>query len=62
MTMVKNHKDYFIGDTHYFVERYAYKGMSVFLWRYGYYHADRIAILLGKGLRSRPNLKRLFGS
>lgn len=62
MTTVKNHKDYFIGDKHYFVEQYAHSGMSVFLWRYGYYYADKVAILLGNSLKSRPNLKRLFGN
>jgi len=64
MTIVKNNNKYeFNGET-YFVEQYADKPDFVWFWRYGKYgnygHGAN-ATILKDGLRSRPNLKKLFG-
>ena len=36
MTIAKNHKEYEINGTTWFVEQYADKPHFVWLWRYGY--------------------------
>lgn len=61
MTIVKNHKEYKIGGTTYFVERYADKPYFVWFWRYGYIVDERsiTARTIRSGLLTRPNLKRL---
>ena len=65
MTVVKNHKDYEINGERYFVEMYADKPDFVWFWRYGKYgnygHGAN-ARILSDMLRSRPNIKRLFGA
>ena len=63
MTIVKRHKTYSINGEMYFVEMYADKPNFVWFWRYGCYSdfERRFATVLKDGLRSRPNLKRLFG-
>lgn len=70
MTIEYYYKEYEIGGKTYYISQYADKPHFVKLWEYGYrgdwtlgnmtYH--NICITLKKGLRSRPNLKRLFGS
>jgi hypothetical protein len=62
-TITRNYKETQIGKELYFVERYCNNGASVFFWRYGYIinrNGERSAILLKDGLRTRPNLKRMF--
>ena len=63
MTVVKNHKDYEINGERYFVEMYADKPDFVWFWRYGKYgnYGGANATILKDGLRSRPNLRKLFG-
>ena len=65
MTTVKNHKEYqFYGEI-YFVEKYIDKYQDEWFWRYGYVISTghvRYGLKISDGLRSRPNLKRLFGS
>ena len=65
MTIVKNHKDYEINGEKYFVEKYADKPHFLWFWRYGKYgnygHGAN-AKILSDMLRSRPNIKRLFGA
>ena len=64
MTIVKNHKKEWIGDTLFWREQYMDKGSKVFLWRCGYMVTTQgvhYGITLSSGLLSRPNLKRLFG-
>jgi hypothetical protein len=64
MTIVKNHKEYEINGKVYFAEKYADKPNFVWYWRYGVFtdYGKRYATILKDGLRSRPNLKRLFGN
>jgi hypothetical protein len=61
MTIGYYWKEYVINGTTYFVEQYADKPYFVKLWAYGYIHKG-LAYHISTGLRSRPNLKRLFGS
>ena len=65
MTLVKNSKDYVFNGERYFVEQYADKPHFVWFWRYGKYgnygHGAN-ATIISDMLRSRPNLKRLFGA
>ena len=64
MTIVKNNKEYHFGGKVYFREMYADKPHFVWYWRYGVFtdYEKRFAKILKDGLRSRPNLKRLFGN
>jgi len=65
MTIVKNHKDYIIDGLRFFVQRYADKPHFVWFWRYGYIierPEKKYCYIISDGLRSRPNLKRLFGA
>lgn len=64
MTVVKNYKEYEINGEHYFVEMYADKPDFVWFWRYGKFidYERRYARILSDMLRSRPNIKRLFGA
>ncbi len=70
MTIGYFYKEYVINGTRYFVSQYADKPHFVKLWEYGYvYENYRIGnmvypvmcVSISRGLRSRPNLKRLFG-
>lgn len=64
MTILKNYKEYKSYGKTFFREQYMEKSTKVFLWRYGYIvdtQAVHYAVLLRKGLHSRPNLKKLFG-
>ena len=64
MTIVKNHKEYEINGVRYFVEKYADDYHNDYLWRYGYivkFGTADVGYVLKDGLRSRPNIKRLFG-
>lgn len=67
MTITKLHKEYENKETHktFFVEMYANKPHFVWFWRYGKYgnygHGAN-ATIISDMLRSRPNLKRLFGA
>lgn len=65
MTIVKNSKDYEINGEKYFVEQYADKPHFLWFWRYGKYGNygyGATAKVIKDGLRSRPNLKRLFAA
>lgn len=62
MTTIKNSKEYNIDGKRYFVEQYQDKDMHVPLWRYGELYDDNRGSVLRDGLRTRPNIKRLFGS
>lgn len=64
MTIVKNHKEHRVNGKVYFREMYADKPHFVWFWRYGVFtdYERRFATIIKDGLRSRPNLKRLFGS
>jgi len=62
--MVKNYREYVINGVKYFVAQYMEKYSNVWLWRYGYVVSTgtvQYGIRLSDGLRSRPNLKKLFG-
>ena len=63
MTIVKNHKNYKVGETTFFIERYANKPLFVWFWRYGYYSKNingyTSVIILSERLRSRPKPKML---
>lgn len=69
MTIGYYYKEYEINGTTYYISQYVEKPHFVKLWEYGYkgdyqmggvtYH--NICITISRGLRSRPNLKRLFG-
>lgn len=64
MTIVKNHKDYVFNGEKYFVEQYADKPHFVWFWRYGKYgnyEYGATCKIISDMLRSRPNMKRLFG-
>lgn len=65
MTIVKNSKDYEINGEKYFVEQYADKPHFLWFWRYGKYgnygHGET-AKVIKDGLRSRPNIRRLFAA
>lgn len=65
MTIVKRHKEYEINGEMYFVEMYADKPLFIWFWRYGKYcnyGHEANATIISDTLRSRPNLKRLFGA
>ena len=69
MTIGYYYKEYEIVGKTYYISQYAEKPNVVKFWEYGYqgdykigktiYH--NICITIRRGLRSRPNLKRLFG-
>ena len=64
MTIVKNNKEYEINGVRYFVEKYSDDYHTADLWRYGYiakWGTVDFFYKLKDGLRSRPNIKRLFG-
>ena len=61
MTIGYYYKEYEINGTKYFVAQYAEKPYFVKLWEYGYVY-PKFNVAISRGLRSRPNLKRLFGS
>lgn len=60
MTIGKSWKEYEIGGTRYYVSKYMEKYGRVWLWEYGYVYPN-YCVRISNGLRSRPNLKRLFG-
>lgn len=65
MTTVKNYREYEINGIRYFVKRYAQSPHFTWLWMYGYvvkFGTADIGYKLKDGLRSRPNIKRLFGA
>lgn len=62
MTTIKNRKEYTIDGRRYFVEQYQDKDMRVALWRYGELYDGERGTVLRDGLRTRPNVKRLFGT
>lgn len=47
MTIVKNHREYKINNTTYFVERYADKPHFVWFWRYGYVDRSGLGRTIG---------------
>lgn len=61
MTTIKNRKEYTIDGKRYLVEQYQDKDMQVALWRYGELTDDGRGRILRDGLRTRPNMNRLFG-
>lgn len=61
MTIGYYYKEYEINGTKYYVSQYADKPYFVKLWEYGYVYTNYL-VHISRGLRSRPNLKRLFGS
>lgn len=68
MTIGYYYKEYEINGTTYYISQYAEKPHFVKLWEYGYIGKYTMGgstfegcIALKRGLRSRPNLKRLFG-
>ena len=63
MTIGYYYKEYEINGTKYFVAQYAEKPYFTKLWEYGYvYPPPCYNVTISRGLRSRPNLKRLFGA
>lgn len=67
MTIQYYYKEYEIGGKTYYISQYADKPHFVKLWEYGYVCELQICgvthkgcMALSRGLRSRPNLKRLF--
>lgn len=62
MTIVKHTKKYEFNGEKYFVEQYADKPDFVWFWRYGQILDGANARIIKDRLRSRPNLKRLFGA
>lgn len=60
MTIGYYYKEYEIDGEKYYVSQYAEKPYFVKLWEYGYIR-NGICYRISYGLRSRPNLKRLFG-
>lgn len=64
MATTKNRKEYQVGGWRYFVEQHFESVKNEWMWRYGYMvDAGPIhyGYILKDGLRSRPNIKRLFG-
>ncbi len=64
MEYVIKHDEMEIQGTKYFREQYTETGFTTYLWRYGYYlktGGKEYAYLISDMLRSRPNLKRLYG-
>ena len=69
MTIGYYYKEYEINGRTYYISQYADKPFFVKLWEYGYIGDCQIGgviyrnicIAISRGLRSRPNLKRLIG-
>lgn len=71
MTIEYYHKEYDIDGQRYYIAQYADKPHFVKLWEYGYVYENyrigksvfsKMCVAIKSGLRSRPNLKRLFGA
>jgi len=71
MTIGYYYKEYEINGTLYYISQYADKPHFVKFWEYGYVYFNyrigqqvypKMCVSISRGLRSRPNLKRLFGS
>lgn len=61
-TIIKTRREYKKGNELYFVERYA-NSHNVLLFRYGYIATtggNTYDILLKDGLRTRPNINKMF--
>ena len=61
MTIGYYYKEYEINGTKYFVAQYADKPYFTKLWEYGYVYPNG-NVVISRGLRSRPNIKKLFGN
>ena len=61
MTTIKQRKNYIVNGQRLFIEQYQDKEMRVPLWRYGGMYDETHGNILKDGLRSRPDIKRIFG-
>jgi hypothetical protein len=70
MSIEYYYKEYEIDGTTYYISQYADKPYFIKFWEYGYVRENvriggmvypKMCFTISNGLRTRPNLKRLFG-